>query len=67
MLLFQWDSTHIFLVMEFCGGGDLSHFIRSKRALPERIVRKFLQQIGMNLASVVTVKKFFVIVHRLHI
>lgn len=46
-LWLQWDSKHIYLVMEFCGGGDLSHFIRSKRALPERIVRKFLQQIGM--------------------
>lgn len=44
---FLWDSKHIFLVMEYCGGGDLSHFIRSKRTLPERIVRKFLQQIAL--------------------
>ncbi|KAL8595819.1 hypothetical protein ACOMHN_012237 [Nucella lapillus] len=46
---FIWDSRYIYLVMEFCGGGDLSHFVKSKRALPERIVRKFLQQIGLAL------------------
>ncbi|XP_070210335.1 serine/threonine-protein kinase ULK3-like [Littorina saxatilis] len=44
---FLWDSKFIYLVMEYCGGGDLSRFIRSKRTLPERIVRKFLQQIGL--------------------
>ncbi|KAK7477825.1 hypothetical protein BaRGS_00030903, partial [Batillaria attramentaria] len=44
---FIWDSKFIYLVMEFCSGGDLSHFIKSKRALPERIVRKFLQQIAL--------------------
>ncbi|XP_076465015.1 serine/threonine-protein kinase ULK3-like [Babylonia areolata] len=46
---FIWDSKYIYLVMEFCGGGDLSHFIKSKRALPERIVRKFLQQMALAL------------------
>ncbi|XP_025077339.1 serine/threonine-protein kinase ULK3-like isoform X2 [Pomacea canaliculata] len=44
---FIWDSKYIYLVMEYCSGGDLSHFIKSKRALPERIVRKFLQQIAL--------------------
>jgi serine/threonine protein kinase len=32
--------------MEFCSGGDLSNFIRSRRTIPEKYVRRFLQQIG---------------------
>ncbi|PVD19971.1 hypothetical protein C0Q70_20465 [Pomacea canaliculata] len=48
---FIWDSKYIYLVMEYCSGGDLSHFIKSKRALPERIVRKFLQQIDFGFAK----------------
>ena len=32
--------------MEYCSGGDLSIFIRKKQALPEKIVRRFLQQLG---------------------
>ncbi|XP_059158373.1 serine/threonine-protein kinase ULK3-like isoform X2 [Physella acuta] len=32
--------------MEYCSGGDLSRFIRSKRALPEHIAKRFLQQIA---------------------
>ncbi|KAJ8304440.1 hypothetical protein KUTeg_018023 [Tegillarca granosa] len=31
--------------MEYCSGGDLNHFIRSKRALPEHFVKRFLQQL----------------------
>ncbi|NXO87508.1 ULK3 kinase, partial [Sitta europaea] len=43
---FQWDSDHIYLIMEFCAGGDLSRFIRTRRALPEKVARVFLQQLG---------------------
>ncbi|CAL1526109.1 unnamed protein product, partial [Lymnaea stagnalis] len=43
---FLWDSNYIYLIMEYCNGGDLSRFIRSKRALPEHIVKRFLQQIA---------------------
>ena len=38
--------------MEYCSGGDLSEFIRSRRALPERVARKFLQQLGTKCLTV---------------
>lgn len=42
---FEWDDKYIYLIMEFCRGADLSKFIRAKKTLPERIVRRFLKQL----------------------
>ncbi|XP_069480613.1 serine/threonine-protein kinase ULK3 isoform X2 [Ambystoma mexicanum] len=46
---FQWDKENIYLIMEFCAGGDLSRFIRTKRILPENVTRIFLQQLACAL------------------
>nr|XP_046266732.1 serine/threonine-protein kinase ULK3 isoform X3 [Scatophagus argus] len=46
---FQWDAENIYLILEWCSGGDLSRFIRSRRILPERVARRFLQQIACAL------------------
>uniref|UniRef100_A0A8C7SDQ8 Serine/threonine-protein kinase ULK3 n=1 Tax=Oncorhynchus mykiss TaxID=8022 RepID=A0A8C7SDQ8_ONCMY len=46
---FQWDSENIYLILEWCSGGDLSRFIHSRRLLPERVARLFLQQIACAL------------------
>ncbi|KAG8440303.1 hypothetical protein GDO86_006168 [Hymenochirus boettgeri] len=46
---FQWDQDHIYLITEYCAGGDLSRFIRTRRILPERVVQIFLQQLASAL------------------
>lgn len=51
----QWDAENIYLILEWCSGGDLSRFIRSRRILPERVAKRFLQQMGelsLDLCSV---------------
>merc|ERR1719278_1786760 len=46
---FNWDSNFIYIVMEYCGGGDLSRYIKLHKRLPERICKNFLQQLGSAL------------------
>uniref|UniRef100_A0A8C5PUW1 Serine/threonine-protein kinase ULK3 n=1 Tax=Leptobrachium leishanense TaxID=445787 RepID=A0A8C5PUW1_9ANUR len=46
---FQWNQDYIFLITEYCPGGDLSRFIRSRRILPEKITQIFLQQLASAL------------------
>ncbi|XP_063990767.1 serine/threonine-protein kinase ULK3 isoform X2 [Diachasmimorpha longicaudata] len=46
---FFWHEGRIYIVMEYCDGGDLSSFIKRKSQLPETICRKFLQQLALAL------------------
>lgn len=46
---FQWDDNNIFLILEYCSGGDLSSYIKRYRRLPEKISRKFLRQLALAL------------------
>lgn len=47
---FTWDSNYIYIIMEYCGGGDLSKYIKRHGKLPEKICQTFLQQLGSALA-----------------
>ncbi|VDK44471.1 unnamed protein product [Anisakis simplex] len=55
---FEWDKKNIYLIMEYCGGGDLSRLIREYGQLSELITRRLFRQIasalfymrGMNIA-----------------
>ena len=46
---FEWDNDHIFLILEYCSGGDLSSYIRKYKRLPEHTSRKFLRQLALAL------------------
>lgn len=46
---FEWNDEYIFLIMEYCSGGDLSRFIHSRRVLSEETARRFLQQLALAL------------------
>ncbi|KAJ6800897.1 serine/threonine-protein kinase ATG1t isoform X4 [Iris pallida] len=39
----------VFLVLEFCRGGNLASYIRNSGRVQEQIVRKFMQQLGAGL------------------
>ncbi|KAL3982205.1 Protein kinase domain family protein [Acanthocheilonema viteae] len=43
---FQWDRNNIYLIMEYCGGGDLGSFIKHYGSLPEAITRRFFRQLA---------------------
>ena len=54
------SSLHVYLVMEFCNGGDLADYLQAKGTLSEDTIRIFLQQI----ASAMTAMHSKGIVHR---
>ncbi|KAM3176664.1 hypothetical protein ACTXT7_006065 [Hymenolepis weldensis] len=40
------NENDVYLVMEFCNGGDLNDYLHRKKTLPEETIRHFLIQIG---------------------
>lgn len=49
---FQWDDDNIFLILEYCSGGDLSSYIKRYKRLPEQVARKFLRQLALALSYI---------------
>ncbi|XP_064424178.1 serine/threonine-protein kinase ULK1 isoform X2 [Latimeria chalumnae] len=46
LLDFQETANSVYLVMEYCNGGDLADYLHSKGTLSEDTIRLFLQQIA---------------------
>ncbi|KAJ8704775.1 hypothetical protein PYW08_012095 [Mythimna loreyi] len=46
---FTWDDKNIYIIMEYCCGGDLSKYIHRYGRVPEKQVRYFLQQLASAL------------------
>ncbi|XP_023940829.1 serine/threonine-protein kinase ULK3 isoform X2 [Bicyclus anynana] len=46
---FTWDDRNIYIIMEYCCGGDLSKYIRRYGRVPEKQVLYFLQQLASAL------------------
>lgn len=44
-------SDHVFLIMEYCNGGDLSKYVNESAPLKENIIAVFLQQIASALMA----------------
>lgn len=43
------QSNRLFIVLEFCAGGDLGHYIKRYRQVSEATARYFLQQLAEGL------------------
>ncbi|XP_032528392.2 serine/threonine-protein kinase ULK3-like isoform X1 [Danaus plexippus] len=46
---FTWDAKHIYIITEYCCGGDLSKYIHKYGRVPEHQVLYFLQQLASAL------------------
>jgi len=48
-ITYEENGSYIYIVMEYCDGGDLSSFIHSRQKLNEKVCRLFLQQLASAL------------------
>eukprot|EP00096_Caligus_rogercresseyi_P010412 TRINITY_DN3785_c0_g1_i2.p1 TRINITY_DN3785_c0_g1~~TRINITY_DN3785_c0_g1_i2.p1 ORF type:complete len:865 (-),score=294.58 TRINITY_DN3785_c0_g1_i2:883-3477(-) len=57
---YKETTNHIYLVMEYCNGGDLADYLHEKKTLSESTIRSFLIQIAGAMQAMVSKN----IVHR---
>jgi len=46
---FQWDENYIYLIFEYCAGGELTKYIKCSKRLSEAVIKHFLQHIASGL------------------
>lgn len=46
---FTWDANYIYLILDYCSGGNLDEFIKQKGRLSEFMVQHFTQQLVLGL------------------
>jgi len=49
---FKETDTHMYMVMEFCNGGDLAEYLRDKGALVESTLQLFVKQMAQALLAI---------------
>lgn len=49
MKQFTWDQRYIYLILEYCPGGNLAEFIKLKGSLSEFLTQHFVQQLTLGL------------------
>ena len=49
MSLLLQENSKLYIVLEFCGGGDLGHYIKRYRQVSEAAARYFLRQLAEGL------------------
>lgn len=47
--MFRCNSRYVYIITEYCDGGDLSHYIRKRHKLSEPLVKMFMQQLALAL------------------
>lgn len=50
MQKFTWDASYIYLILDYCTGGNLAEFIHAKGRLSEFLVQRFSQQLVQGLS-----------------
>jgi len=49
---FKETDTHMYMVMEFCNGGDLAEYLRDKGAMVESTLQLFVKQMAQALLAI---------------
>lgn len=46
---FTWDSRNIYLIFEYCPGGNLAEFIETRKTVKPSVLKHFVQQLALGL------------------
>lgn len=49
MIDFVWDSDNLYIILEYCNGGDLANFIKDRKNCSEQLCHTIMQQLSVGL------------------